>query len=400
MKTIKTIVGISLICCMLFGLVLISLNMTGIRPTATNLAQQQMESGLKVSGLHAAIVIVGNADFKAHAISEGWLGNGSASNPYVIKEYVIIKPIGLGGVRIHDTNVHFIIENVSVYDAEPSAAFEFHNVTNGELRNNFGFNSTFSFVDLQDTILSGNIALNISGNAFSVTGSQNILFNNTVKNAYGYGAIGFTVTGSSNVLSNNTARDCEELGFALYGSDNSLSNNTAFFNKHGFYISGSDNTLTHNIARVNSQNGFHLQSCSLNTLIYNIATDNGDSGFLLDNTSHNILIYNIAINNGDKGFSLSNASQNILVRNTATNNNYGLHLVYSNYNTFGVNTLSPNADGCIWAFECVGNTFDGNTCEEESGVPGFNLAILIGMIAVISAVFFLRKNQCGHLNLY
>ncbi len=397
-KTIKKIVGLSLICCMLFGLALISLNMAEIRPTATNLKPQQMDSGLKVSSLHTAIAIIGNKDFNDTAFIEGWPGNGTADFPFVISDYVIINP-GAAGIRIHDTTVYFIIENVTVLDAEPNAAFEFHNMTNGEVRNCIGINGSFSFSEMQNTILSGNIAINISGNAFTVYGSQNILFNNTARNSYGSGAIGFFVEGSSNILSNNTAKDCEEFGFALYGSSNLPSNNTATFNKEGFYISGSDNTLTSNTGNHNTLNGFKLEFYSLNTLIYNTATNNGANGFLLVDTSHNILVYNAATNNGANGIALDNASQNTLVRNTATNNDYGLHLISSNYNTFGANTLSPNG-GCIWESGCIGNTFDGNTCEEESGIPGFNLAILIGLITVISAVFFLRKYQCGRLNLY
>ncbi|HUY00693.1 MAG TPA: hypothetical protein VMV49_14125, partial [Candidatus Deferrimicrobium sp.] len=88
MKTINKMLGISLICCILFGLTLFSLDMTQIRPTATNLAPKQRDSGLKVAELHTAIVIAGNDDFNDTAYSEGWPGNGTASSPYIISDYL------------------------------------------------------------------------------------------------------------------------------------------------------------------------------------------------------------------------------------------------------------------------------------------------------------------------
>lgn len=405
MKTIKTIVGISLICCILFGLVLISLNMTEIRPTATNLAPQQTVRGLHVPGLHAAITINGNTAFATQASSQGWPGDGSAGTPYVISDYVIIA-LTNPGVYILNTNKYFIIENVTVRDALPHEGFVLNNVTHGELRNNIAINISagFTLMNSPNNILSGNTAITNSQAGFGLYSSDNNdLMNNTAKNTYSTDGTGFYLSDSqNNNLTGNTARDSDLNGFALWDSqDNTLINNTALFNKQGFYISGSDNKLTGNTATVNTQSGFNLHSCSLNTLLYNTATSNGDSGFLLDNTSQNILLYNTATDNGANGFTLSSTLQSILVYNTATDNDAnGLRLVYTNYSTFGANTLSPNGDDCISEFGCVGNTFTGNICEEDSGIPGFNLAILIGMLAVISIVFFLRKYQYGRLNLY
>ena len=185
-KTIKTLVGISLICCMLFGLALTSLNTTEIRPTATNLAPQQMDNGLKVSGLHAPIVINGNEDFNDTAYSEGWPGNGTAGNPYIISDYVIRSPDD-PAVYIIDTNVHFIVENVTVRDGK-GEGFKILNVTNGEFRNNVAINCStgFSFLSSSsNNILSGNTALNGTTTGFSFYNSpNNILINNTAKNIY------------------------------------------------------------------------------------------------------------------------------------------------------------------------------------------------------------------------
>lgn len=402
-KTIKILLGISLICCMLLGLALTSLNMTEMRPTATNVAPQQMDNGLKVSGLHAPIIIDGNADFASQASSESWPGNGMPGTPYVISDYVIITSPSNPAVYIYDTTVYFIIENVTVRDSTLGEGFKILNVTNGEFRNNIAINCStgFSFLSSSsNNILSGNTAINNSGTGFSFYNSpNNNLINNTAKNIYGSGANGFYFFYSpNNNLINNTARDCDTTGFKLdRSSNNILSNNTAATNGEGFYILGSDNTLMGNTANANSLRGFKLQSCSLNLLIDNTATNNAN-GIVLDNASQNVLIYNTVINNGE-GISLQSASQNILIYNTATGNAHGLSLMYSNYSTIASNTLSPNDLGCIWETGCIGNTFDGNICEGP-GIPGFNLAILIGMIAVISAVFLLRKYQCGRLNLY
>jgi parallel beta-helix repeat protein len=81
------------------------------------------------------------------------------------------------------------------------------------------------------------------------------------------------------------------------------------------------------------------------------------------------------------------------------NRGYGVFLVESNYNTVSDNILRLNREGCVADEGGIGNTFNNNICEEwtEDGngdgvtfIPGYNLALIIGVISIISAIL-LRK---------
>ncbi|GAH74291.1 unnamed protein product, partial [marine sediment metagenome] len=67
----------------------------------------------KTSAFNESIFIDGNNTFAAKAISEGWSGDGSINDPYIIENYTI-QAIFEHGIEIRNTNLHFIIRNVSI----------------------------------------------------------------------------------------------------------------------------------------------------------------------------------------------------------------------------------------------------------------------------------------------
>jgi len=61
---------------------------------------------------HASIVIDGNDDFHAQAANEGWEGDGSEENPYIIEGYEIDLEEGQGGaVDVRNTDLYFVIRH-------------------------------------------------------------------------------------------------------------------------------------------------------------------------------------------------------------------------------------------------------------------------------------------------
>ncbi len=58
---------------------------------------------------HDGIYINSNETFEYFATLEGWMGNGSSSNPYIIQDYLINTTST--GIHISGTSVHFIIRN-------------------------------------------------------------------------------------------------------------------------------------------------------------------------------------------------------------------------------------------------------------------------------------------------
>lgn len=70
-----------------------------------------------LSTSHDPIWIDNNTDFKDTAENESWQGNGSASNPYIISDYIINATGHNCGIYIGNSSVHFIIRNCRIFGA-------------------------------------------------------------------------------------------------------------------------------------------------------------------------------------------------------------------------------------------------------------------------------------------
>src|SRR2546427_1300893 len=81
---------------------------------------------------HAPIFINGNNAFTADNGVTG--GSGTSSDPYIIENWLITT--SGSGIEIDNTNVFFVITNVSIQGmVRPAAAILFSNISNGELTN-------------------------------------------------------------------------------------------------------------------------------------------------------------------------------------------------------------------------------------------------------------------------
>ncbi|MEM3493637.1 MAG: hypothetical protein QXD15_04710, partial [Thermoplasmata archaeon] len=98
---------------------------------------------------HAPIHINGNADFANQAASEGWPGDGSEGNPYIIDGLEIDANGGSYGIWIENTDVYFVIRNCTVYSATSygsapyGASIALNNVRHGTLDSNKCNNSEY-----------------------------------------------------------------------------------------------------------------------------------------------------------------------------------------------------------------------------------------------------------------
>jgi len=85
---------------------------------------------------HSAISIIGDSEFSSTASSEGWLGNGSSENPYIIEGYYIYAICSIG---VYLTSVHFIIRGCYleyINAGMGTGCIGFVNVTNAVIRDN------------------------------------------------------------------------------------------------------------------------------------------------------------------------------------------------------------------------------------------------------------------------
>ena len=142
--------------------------------------------------------------FANNASSEGWIGNGTYNNPYIIENYEINASIR-HGIEIRNTNLNFIIKNVSVSNGRSNYnhGFYFTNVTNGELINNTADNNIAGFLlrNSNNNTFTGNFATN-SLHGFRIWYSDNnTLINNTANDNIEYGI--FLDTSNNNTITKN-----------------------------------------------------------------------------------------------------------------------------------------------------------------------------------------------------
>ncbi len=85
--------------------------------------------------VHAPISIGSNTQFNTTAQSEGWIGNGTSTNPYII-EKLYIEALS-DCISIHGTTVHFVIRNCTFVKTgtDSGIGLDFQVIENGNVEN-------------------------------------------------------------------------------------------------------------------------------------------------------------------------------------------------------------------------------------------------------------------------
>jgi parallel beta-helix repeat protein len=205
---------------------------------------------------------------------------------------------------------------------------------------------------------------------------------------------------NNNNITGNHVYNNNAWGIFLYNcKNNNISGNTANYNGDfvGIYIWKCDNNvITENIANNNEQHGIKVYISTYNNINGNIANNNTWDGLFLMASDNNDLSGNIANYNGRNGLCLHSSDYNQILENTAYKNEYGIYLERAINNTISGNFLIGN-DVCIFEIDCEGNVITGNVCEQPT-VPGFVPLLLIGVLAIITAIIIrlqYRKRDNG-----
>ncbi|KKL24701.1 hypothetical protein LCGC14_2412700, partial [marine sediment metagenome] len=283
------------------------------------------------------IIIDGNSGWETASSTYDWItGSGTWIDPYIIENVRIDGGYSDSCILIRNSNVYFIIRNVTVYHSgagSQDAGIVLNSVNKGTLTNN-------SFSD------------NYNG-VYIVYGNNNTLSENIVSNNIKNGI--YLDSSNNNTVSGNTANINRDYGIRMnLGDNNTISGNTANNNGYyGIYISDYSgyNTIEGNTANNNSDHGIYLWG-SHNTIVSgNTANNNSDHGiYLLHSDSNNIVSENTANNNGDYGIELHYSDNNVVLRNDAHNNRAGIMLYDSNENEILRNTCSNNWEGGILVY--------------------------------------------------
>ncbi|MFW9806434.1 MAG: nitrous oxide reductase family maturation protein NosD [Candidatus Thorarchaeota archaeon] len=241
---------------------------------------------------HDPIWIFSERDFSETALLEGWPGNGSPENPYIIDGLDISNPghpqdhTRAHCIGISNTRVSFIIRNCHLNGASrewPGRAGIFlENVMHGEIMNNILYDNGYGIL-IQDSE--------------NCTVANNICYNNTA---------GIELDWSSfNTFSNNSCNDNYEGIEILDSSFNTLSDNTCYNNtKQGIFLRWATNNIIANNTCYNNYittdrdlgGGIQLHVSDFNIVVNNTCANNNIGIFLYESRSTN-MVNNICFNN-------------------------------------------------------------------------------------------------------
>ena len=293
------------------GSLILLMLIVSLSPVSINRSPIAIESVMVIANEpHGPIVIDGDANFSATADAEGWSGDGSTQDPYIIENYdITMGPTPEASINITNTRVSFVVQGCSLIGpaATPSYGIHLENSTNGRIVNNMITNFATGLnvsAGSTNTIVTGN---NISYNSYGIWWEQ-----------------------SDNFEIN----------------ENHCSHN--FFT--GVYISNSDDgTISRNNCSGNGLNGIHSLSSTYNTLSENICHGNTNAGFRLQVTDWSTFENNTSSENGVGIWSTASVSNpihwNIFVNNTSNIFDDGTNLLWD-YNYWSDYTGSDaNSDG-------------------------------------------------------
>ncbi|MHA2002970.1 MAG: right-handed parallel beta-helix repeat-containing protein [Candidatus Thorarchaeota archaeon] len=224
--------------------------------------------------IYAYIAIDGDANFADTALREGWPGDGSPENPYIIESLDIDMGGAVGHcISIRNTRVNFTISNCNLTGTGPDflypgAGIRLENVINGELFNN-NCNTNHVGILLIDS--------------HSNTVFNNICYNNSygirVEESHSNTVVNNTCNGNIVIFGDETP-PFSGWGISLAGSNsNIVANNSCFSNEVGMILwESQSNTVISNTCN-NNRIGIYLYESYFNTVEYNT---------FLGNTEHDI----------------------------------------------------------------------------------------------------------------
>jgi parallel beta-helix repeat protein len=196
---------------------------------------------------HDAISITSDEEFNSMAIDEGWSGDGTAENPYIITGFLLTDPT-TQPFRIWHTRVHWIFRD-NIVEGGVLCGIYIVNTTNGILENNIvrnrhngmAFRNVVNLTITQNSIynnsahamefLEDSIGIVIENNQIednrysgiqipSVIGCE--IIGNTIQDSAGYGLYLSSPTSNNTIMENSFIRNGEGCQAFDSGSDNSI----------------------------------------------------------------------------------------------------------------------------------------------------------------------------------
>jgi parallel beta-helix repeat protein len=312
---------------------------------------------------HGPIVINGDANFSDTALIEGWPGNGSSENPFIIDRLYIDLGGGAGHcINISATRVNFTIQNCNLTAASSGAGIFLDNVSFGYLFNNTCTFNGHGIYLLQSTynVLENNTCLSNGRGVYMYESDFNTVTSNDCDDNSNYGI--FLQLCDSNVIFNN---QCSSTGTNGIGGQsvvsNTFANNTCNQNYRGIrlwdYSSG--NNVVNNTCNHNSEAGIWVYNNNYALPLYVTNNYCSDNDYGIDVAGTFVFVMNnILVDNELHGI-IAQCSDSVISQNTILRSDRAIYLNHFDYSTVSQNQISTSSIG-IYMMECGDNTISEN----------------------------------------
>ncbi|MHC1679657.1 MAG: NosD domain-containing protein [Methanomassiliicoccales archaeon] len=237
---------------------------------------------------HPTIAVFNDTQLSELIDSNGWSGNGTEGNPYVIEGLDIDAQGATNAIFIGNTVQHLVIRGCYL-----------HNTTYGfgtfPYNGNCGaaiYNS--SNVTLEQNVCSGN------GRGLALYQSTNVMVrdNTCYGNVHG---IGLYYSNGNFLVGNNCTSDGTDGIHFEESPSNVIDDNRCVLNgRYGICLTGdcNENMVSNNTCSNNSNSGIRISgACNLNTVVGNLVTGNLAYGVYLISSNGNELFGNVFIEN-------------------------------------------------------------------------------------------------------
>ncbi len=239
-------------------------------------------SPLKVS---PPISIYGDTDFANQAMVNGWLGNGSKSNPYIIKDLIIDGGGKNNGISISNTKVYFKLSNNTITNTSRGIFLYFsgNSTVNGNFVNKTRDYGVFLYFSGNSTV-SGNTVSNSNTKGIFLYSSHNSTISGNRINSSNQGI--YLYSSNSLVIKGNLFTNCNESLYLLRSQDSQLIQNIFCRNCFPIVDSGLRISYRFNLMQPNNTNDMtFLEKSSGHTLNWTILDDKPGTYILYKNST-------------------------------------------------------------------------------------------------------------------
>ncbi len=286
---------------------------------------------------HDPIHIEGNDDFAEQAASEGWAGDGTKGNPFIIEGYDINASED-DGIIIKSTSVHFIIRETQIRDGYMrNDGIYLRDVQNGTIGQCFIINNYRGVILINsksNTIVDNWFNSNEDRDIYILTSMDITLTKNTMEDA-GISIYGYQIENwnSHNIATNNTVN-----GKPVYYWKNK-SGGKIPAGAGQVILVNCTNVIVEGQEHINTSSGIKLAFSTNNTIRYNNVILKHGYGIYLLNSSGNEIISNQLLSNGWGGIGLEYSNKNNIIGNNISEGMYGIEIFCSMENTIKNNSM-------------------------------------------------------------